>query len=108
MRPVNVTKQNEGALILQQYGQATNQTKIKSFKFDVGDRVRISYLRTTFMREYHEKWTTEIFTVMNRRMREEIPVYKVDEHGGEDVCEDELQLVNMPEVVKGKSQHLVR
>jgi hypothetical protein len=122
MKPVDVNKQNEAALVEQQYGHPKKQ-KIRSFKFDVGDHVRISYLRTTFTREYHEKWSTEIFTVMNRHMRDGIPVYTLDDYAGEDVIgtfyEDELQLIDMPEVfriekvlrrctVKGQKQHLVR
>ena len=121
--PADVTKENEAAQVMLQYGQPLKQMKIKSFKFDVGDHIRISYLRTTFMREYHEKWTTEIFTVSSRRMRAGIPVYTLKDYGGEDITgtfyQDELQLIDMPEVfriektlrkrkVKGEKQHLVR
>ena len=34
---------------------------MKRFRFNVGDRVRISHLSNIFTREYDDKWTGEIF-----------------------------------------------
>jgi hypothetical protein len=123
MKPADVNHSNESQLWQQQYGLESKGYPIRKFKFDFGAHVRISYLRTTFMREYNEKWTGEIFTVKNRYMRQGIPVYKLKDYSGEDIegtfYEEELQLVLMPEVfrvekilrrrkVKGKKQHLIR
>ena len=124
MKPVDVNESNEGALWEQQYGMGSKQpATAKPFKFAVGDTVRISYLRTTFMREYQEKWTDEIFTIKKRYRREGLPIYELKDYQNEDVqgtfYEQEIQLVDEPEVykienilrsrkVKGKKQHLVR
>ena len=40
----------------------TKNRKIK-FLFKVGDKVRISHLRSAFQREYDIKWSGEIFKV---------------------------------------------
>ena len=123
MKPSDVNQSNEGALWEQQYGTPSILPCPKPFKFAVGDTVRISYLRTTFMREYQEKWTEEIFTVVKRYRREGLPVYELKDYQNEAVhgtfYEQELQLIDEPEVykiekilrsrkVRGKKQHLVR
>ena len=126
MKPADVTKENERALWKQQYGNLEKQRKKKGttkFKFEVGNLVRISYLRHSFMREYEQKWTEEIFRVAKRYARDGLPIYKLKEYDNEPVegtfYEQELQLVREPKVyriekvlrtrkVKGKKQHLVR
>ena len=39
------------------------KTKLKRFKFKVGDFVRVSGLKTVFMCEVNHKWSTELFKV---------------------------------------------
>ena len=124
MKPVDVTKENEAALWEQQYADPYKKKKKQvKFKFAVGDLVRISYLRHTFMREYEQKWSEEIFKVAKRYARDGLPIYKLKEYDNDPIegtfYQQELQLVNEPEVyriekivktrkVKGKKQHLVR
>ena len=48
-----------------------------AFKFNIGDNVRLSYLRYVFQRDYQQKWTTEIFKISDRYLKENIPQYKV-------------------------------
>ena len=124
MKPADVTKENEAALWEQQYIQPYMRKKTNSkFKFAVGDTVRISYLRHTFMREYEQKWSEEIFAVAKRYARDGLPIYKLKEYDNEPIegtyYEQELQLVKEPETyriekvlrtrkVKGKKQHLIR
>jgi len=118
MKPKDVNEKNAVTLLMQEQSKRIPP----QFKFKIGDRVRISYLRNTFTREYHEKWTTEIFTIVDALMRDGLPVYRLEDYGGEDILgtfyQDELQLVDLPEVfriekilkrrtVKGKKQHLV-
>jgi len=123
MKPADVTKENETALLEQQYVQAYKKKPIPKFKFDVGDTVRISYLRHAFMREYEQKWTEEIFVVTKKYVRDGLPIYKLTEYNKEPIegtfYEQELQLVKEPDTyriekvlktrkVKGKKQHLVK
>ena len=49
------------------------------YKFKINDRVRISRLKTPFLREASEKWTGEIFIISHRYLRDNIPVYKLKE-----------------------------
>ena len=49
----------------------------KTFKFKVNDFVRLSYVRYTFQSEYHQKWTTELFKISERFVKENFPLYKV-------------------------------
>ena len=127
MRPAHVSEENEAALWQQQYVEPyikhKKKKKVSKFRFDVGNTVRVSHLRHTFMREYEEKWTGEIFTIVKRFKRGGLPIYKLKDYLNEEVqgtfYEQELQLVKEPEVyrvekilrtrkVKGKKQHLVR
>ena len=123
MKPSDVNYSNEAELWEQQYGTPSLLEPVKKFKFSIHDHVRISFTRTTFMREYNEKWTGEIFTVVNRFVRDGIPVYKLQDYSGEEIqgtfYQDELQSVVMPDVfriekiprrrkVKGEKQSLVR
>ena len=40
--------------------------KKRLFIFNVRDKVRISYLKKTFLRGYQQKWSDEIFTIYKR------------------------------------------
>ncbi len=39
--------------------------------------VRLSYKRYTFQRDYQRKWTSEIFKISDRFVRQNTPIYKV-------------------------------
>ncbi|KAJ8309715.1 LOW QUALITY PROTEIN: hypothetical protein KUTeg_011580 [Tegillarca granosa] len=47
------------------------------FKFKINDKVRITYLRHPFRREYRQKWTGEVFKMYKRFVRDGLPVYKL-------------------------------
>ena len=73
---------------------------IKPFKFSVGDTVRVSYLKKKFSREYHQKWSDEIFRISKRFRREGLPVYKIiDFYGKQEIkgsfYQQELQKVKI-------------
>ena len=51
------------------------QKKKKPYRYRVGDQVRISHLKYTFQRDYHQKWTEEIFKVRSRRHLQGINMY---------------------------------
>ena len=69
------------------------------FRFKVGDKVRITFIRNIFTREYDEKWTAEIFKVIQRIMRGELPIYRFKDFHDEEIkgtfYQSELQKVNV-------------
>ena len=98
IEPSSVNKSNDDEVRLNAYLVRSN-TKLKSvkntrkkphsttrkmykrpvYKFKINDRVRISRLKTPFLREASEKWTGEIFIISHRYLRDNIPVYKLKE-----------------------------
>ena len=81
--PASVNKANEGEIRLAQYmlRQKYKSTHTKPFK--VGDVVRISHVRKVFDKEYHQKWTGELFKVDTVRFRDEQPVYTLKDWNDE-------------------------
>ena len=64
--PVNVNKQNEKQLWWQMYWPKEPYVKKKKkpkikFAYNIGDRVRTTYIRRNFQCAYDSKWTGEIF-----------------------------------------------
>ena len=57
--------------------------KKDAHKFSVGDRVKLSVLKKPFDREYDEKYTTETFTITNRRQQGDIDTYSVKDEQNE-------------------------
>ena len=55
--------------------QNKGQSRRHQYKFKLGDKVKISHINKTFDREYSEKWSGEIFTVVERKRNENIPMY---------------------------------
>ena len=78
--PVNVNKQNKKQLWWQMYWPKEPYVKKKrkekiKFAFNVGDRVRTTYIRKHFQREYDSKWTGEIFKISRRFICQGQPIY---------------------------------
>ena len=48
-----------------------------TFRSKIGDLVRLSYLRSPFRQTYQQQYTTEVFKIKNRFIRQGIPYYKV-------------------------------
>ena len=84
----------------------------KIYKFKVGDRVKISYLKSTWDREYSEKWTGEIFTIINRKLNQEIPMYQLKDYNNDIIdsffYEPELQLVYIDDEVSYKIEEIIK
>ena len=75
--------------------------RLKSkFKLKIGDEVRLSFLRTPFERAYDEKWTTEVFTIIGREIKQAIPRYRIKDFNNEVIkgmfYGSELQKVELP------------
>lgn len=113
--PIEINEENEVDQIASQY--LTLKTKnppkksfkkkiIKkrktSFRFKIGDSVRISHVKHAFEREFMEKYTGEIFTIKGRALKQDIPMYRLQDLGGEELVgsfyQAELQKVEKPEV----------
>ena len=78
--PVNVNKQNKKQLWWQMYWPKEPYVKKKrkekiKFAFNVGDRVRTTYIRKHFQREYDSKWTGDIFKISRRFIHQGQPIY---------------------------------
>lgn len=80
MKPSEVTKANEGKVWHTLYGNNI-QMRVR-FKFQVGDRVRISKAKRIFKKSYLPNFTEELFTVYKRFLRQ-VPVYKLKDDAGE-------------------------
>ena len=108
--PVNVNKTNEKKLWWQMYwpDEKNNMTLKKKnkkrsrkrmFAYKVGDKVRISQLKTSFQREYDNKWSYEIFKIIRRYIRQDQPIYIISDWFGERVegtfYQKELQKVDI-------------
>jgi hypothetical protein len=72
-------------------------TKGWRFTYKVGDIVRVSIRRQTFERAYTQKFTNEIFRIKGRVLRENIPVYYLEDMNSEAIptafYESEIQRV---------------
>ncbi len=74
--------------------------KEPKFIFDAEDHVRISLRPEKLSSEYKQRWSTEVFVVRSRRIRNGIPVYKVKDLDGDGLIgsfyAQELQKVAEP------------
>ena len=75
--------------------------KKMTFKFKIGDKVRITQLTNIFSREYDEKWTGEVFNVSQRFWRSGVPIYKIKDYHDEEIkgtfYQSELPKINIQE-----------
>jgi transposase InsO family protein len=97
--PANVTKDNESKLWKHLYidKMKLKKPKRKNYKFKIGQHVRISHLKYVFQRDYHIKWTQEVFIITHRCKKQGIHLYRVKDFLDEDIdghfYEEELQAV---------------
>ena len=91
--PSQVKKKDVVALWKMQYGVIEKSEKTPrskggpstSYKFRVGDTVRISHLQRPFQREYDERWTYEYFVVASRGVKQGIAYYTLKDAQGDSV-----------------------
>ena len=55
-----------------------------SFKFSMGDKVRITKKKSNFEKGYTPRWTEEVFTVSKIQYTDP-PTYKISDHNGEKI-----------------------
>ena len=81
LSPNQVTKSNEAEVADFLYNKIWNKPSQQkasfSYKFQIGDIVRLSYAKYAFQRDYQQKWTGELFKIVDRRMVENIQIYKL-------------------------------
>ena len=120
--PNEVNKHNEQEIFNILY-KNDKKPQIISFKFNVGDKVRISKSKTIFEKGYTPNFTREIFYIHERLPRYP-PVYRIRDYGNEIIkgifYEEQLQKVLKDNDVffvsdvlkkrtrKGKKEYLVR
>ena len=102
LAPNDVNKENEADVWAHLYLKKRAPRKSKpNFKFKLGDFVRISFLKQPFRRAYQEQFTTEVFRVSNRLLKQGIPMYKLQDLKNEKIkgmfYTNELQKVDKDE-----------
>ncbi|XP_063435899.1 uncharacterized protein LOC134716820 [Mytilus trossulus] len=105
MAPDKVTISKETNLWWKMYWPKRLQPKTekvrKPFRFKIGDKVRITYMRNPFTREYDEKWSGEIFKISQRILRGGLPVYRLIDFQNEEISgtfyHSEVQKVDVRE-----------
>ncbi len=83
--PADVNTSNERSVWWTQYHWGHRSKKPKPFLHDVGDYVRISYLKMAFTRGYDYQFSGEKFKIISRTHRDQLPVYKIEDLQGERV-----------------------
>ena len=86
--------------------------KFKRFNYNIGDRVKISFLKDKFDKEYSQKCSTEIFTVIDRKFNQGFPMYTLKDYNNDiiksDFYEAELQLAYIGEETEYKIEKIIR
>ncbi len=81
-RPVDVTRENEAEIRERLYGKPL--TKKMTFKFNIGDPVRITKEKGKFEKGYLPNFTQEIFTI-SKRLHKNPPAYRIKDQQGEEI-----------------------
>ena len=94
MAPAKVTEKN-----LPHFMKPSKQSlrKKKKYKLEIGDYVRISHTKKAFSREYDQRWTGELFKVVDRCWKQEHPTSTLHDYAADTLegtfYEEELQKV---------------
>ena len=73
--PASVKIGDEHHLSKLMYDTPTTSTATTGFKYELNDTVRISILKSSFMRIFDEQWSREYFLISGREIKQGIPVY---------------------------------
>lgn len=113
MQPSQVTVENQQQLYEKLYLPieiAREGTEV-TYKFSIGDKVRVSYARRPFQRGYEQKWSEEIFLI-DKRISSHPPRYRLVDLQKEEIkgsfYENELQPVSMPDDALYKVEKILR
>lgn len=76
--PKEVNKQNEADIFAHMYLKEPKKAQRKlRFRFKKGDLVRISHLKHPFRRSYQQQFTSEVFKIDSRQVKNGIPMYSL-------------------------------
>ncbi|KAL9961205.1 hypothetical protein ACROYT_G030106 [Oculina patagonica] len=103
MKPSHVTKANEAKVWDTLYGRDV-QKRVR-FKFQVGDRVRISKVKRIFEKSYLPNFTEEMFTIYKRFARQ-VPVYKLKDDA-EEILDGTFYEPELQKVIKNDDVYRV-
>ena len=103
MKPTQVTEANEAKVWDTLYG--SDAQKQVRFKFQVGDRVRISKVKRMFEKFYLPNYTEEMFTIYKRFARQ-VPVYKLKDDAGE-ILEGTFNEPKLQKIIKNDDVYRV-
>ena len=86
LSPSNITSKNEADVWASLYLIPKNVRKTPiHYKFKVGDLIRLSYLKHPFRRTYQQQYTSEIFKIKSRLIKQGIPLYKIVDLNNENI-----------------------
>ena len=103
MKPTQVTEAYEAKVWDTLYG--SDVQKRLRFKFQVGDRVRISKVKRMFEKSYLPNYPEEMFTIYKRFARQ-VPVYKLKDDAGE-ILDGTFYEAELQKVIKGDDVYRV-
>ncbi len=110
MAPESVNEDNTPRVWRTQYTESKPNAPT-TYEYEVGDAVRLSHTRYTFKREYNERWTREVFLITERKMKENIPCYKLKDFQNEAIAgtfyRQELQKAEKGEDVVYKIEKVI-
>lgn len=101
-RPIDVTPENAHIFVEKLRAKAKRPEELK-FRYNIGDKVRISKQKGIFEKGYFANYSREIFTVVSRSARP-LPIYKLEDLNSEKIAgvfyETELQKAHLPDTYK--------
>ena len=121
--PSEVSKSDEYDIWEKNYAPKTSEyykSQIKSimktnngtFRYAIGDVVKISNLRKVFDKEYNSRWTRETFRIVNRKNKQGIDIYYLKDELGEMIegsfYSNELQKVVVNEDEEYEIEKIIR
>ena len=84
----------------------------KKFKYNISDRVKIPYMKKTFDRKYSEKWSGEIFTITDRKINQNQPMYQLKDYNNDIIdgyfYEPELQIAYLDNDIIYKIEKILK
>jgi len=112
LAPSQITQRNEAKVWKAMYMDTVRKRRRRPYAFSIGDYVRISHLKYTFQRDYHQKWTEEIFKVTRRLRKEDFNLYTIRDWMDEAIdgyfYEEELQLVTKDPDTAFRIEHVLK
>ena len=112
LTPTEITKENEASVWKKMYVDTSKKRRLIKYKFKVNDQVRISHLKYTFQRDFHQKWTEEIFIITRRLRKDGHKFYQLKDYGEEQIdgyfYETELQKIRKPKDMTLKIEKVLK